>query len=125
MAADQKNYQLYTYVDGGGQSWNKRGEQSAPRNAVDGSTAFGAHPGWGRETPRHRTRKIIYRDSTTFRTKTCIFYTAAAAAAVVLGTDVLAEHVEGEVATVNYTAYKLIDEKRPAVGGAAQLADHA
>lgn len=125
MAADQLNFDLFTYVDGGGVSWNKRGESNSIINTVDGSSAFGAHPNWGRETPRHRTRKIIYRDSTTFRTKTVIFYTAAAQAAVVLGTDVLALHVPGETATVNYTAYKTIDEKRPAVGAARQLADHA
>ena len=54
-----------------------------------------------------------------------IFYTAAAQAAVALGTDTLALHVPGETATVNYTAYKKIDEKSPAVGAARQLADHA
>jgi hypothetical protein len=54
-----------------------------------------------------------------------IFYTAAAQAAVAIGTDNLAEHVEGETATVNYTAYKLVAEKAPGIGTARQLADHA
>jgi|GEM_PF-3213327 len=125
MAADQKNFQLYTYVDDAGVSWNKRGEQDAARNAVDGNSAFGAHPNWGRESRRHSVRKIRYVDSTTFRSKEVIFYTAAAWNAVVLGTDVLAIHVEGEVATVNYTAAKRIAERQPQALTARQLADHA
>ena len=125
MAADQRNFQLYTYVDDNGVSWNKRGELSAPRNAVDGNAAFGNHPNWGRETRRHSVRKIRYMDPTTFRTKEVIFYTAAAYAAVVIGTDVLAEHVEGNAATVNYTATKKIPERSPAAAGTRQLADHA
>lgn len=125
MTADQLNYDLFTYVDNSGTSWNKRGESNTIINTVDGSAAFGTHPAWGRETPRHRTRKIIYRDPTTFRTKTVIFYTAAAAAAVAIGTDTLALHVPGETGTVSYTAYKFVPEKQPAIGAARQLIDHA
>lgn len=125
MPADQKNFQLFTYVDNNGVSWNKRGELDAVRNAVDGSSAFGANPAWGRETPRHRVRKMLYQDPTTFRTKTVIMYTAAAAAAITLGTDTLAFHVEGETGTVAYTAIQLIDEKQPRAAGSRQLADHA
>lgn len=124
MAADQKNYQLFTYVDDSGQSWNKRGELDAARNAVDGSAAFGVHPNWGAETRRHATRKIIYVDPTTFRSKRVIFYTAAAFAAVALG-DIIAFHVEGEVAAVNYSATKKVGERQPAAIGTRQLADHA
>lgn len=124
MAADQRNYQLFTYVDDNGVSWNKRGEQETARNTVDGNSAFGTHPNWGRETRRHRTRKIIYMDATTFRTKSVIFYTAAAYAAVALG-DIIAFHVEGEVATVNYNAVKKEPERQPAAAAARQLTDHA
>jgi hypothetical protein len=125
MAADQKNFQLFTYVDDNGVSWNKRGELDAARNAVDGNAAFGAHPNWGRETSRHATRKIIYVDPTTFRSKRVVFYTAAAYNAVVVGTDTLAFHVEGETATVAYTASKKVPERQPAAIGTRQLADHA
>jgi hypothetical protein len=125
MAADQTNFDLYTYVDNSGVSWNKRGEADSVRNAVDGHTAFGAHPNWGRETKRHSTRKIIYRDPTTFRTRTVLFYTSTAAAAVAIGTDVLAFHVPGNTATVNYTAYKFVPERQPGAGAARQLVDHA
>ena len=124
MAAAQKNFQLYTYVDDNGVSWNKRGEEDDLRSAVDGSTPFGNHPNWGRESRRHSTRKITYMDSTTFRTKTVIFYTAAAFAAVALG-DVIAFPVEAEVDSVNYAAVKKHAEKQPAAAAARQLADHA
>lgn len=124
MAADQKNFQLYTYTDDSGVAWNKRGELDAARNAVDGNSAFGNHPNWGAETRRHSTRKIIYQDATTFRTKEVIFYTAAAYAAVALG-DIIAFHVEGEVAAVNYAAVKKVAERQPAQAGTRQLADHA
>jgi hypothetical protein len=125
MAVEQRNFQLYTYVDNNGVSWDKRGEQDAVRNAVDGSTAFGAHPAWGRETRRHRTRKVIYRDATTFRTKTVIMYTAAALAAITLGTSSLTFFIEGEATGVVYLAYKVIAENQPSVGAARQLAEHA
>lgn len=125
MAADQKNIGLFTYVDNNAVSWNKRGEAETVRQAVDGSAAFGAHPNWGRETTRHSVRKIIYQDPTTFRTKTVIFYTAAAWAAVVLGTDTISFPVEGEATAVVYTATKKIGERQPAVAAPRQLADHA
>lgn len=124
MVAVQKNFQLFTYVDDNAVSWNKRGEDGGPAAAVDGHAAFGAHPNWGRETRRHSVRKIIYQDPTTFRTVTCIFYTAAAYAAVALG-DIVAVSVEGEVAAVNYNAIKKIPERQPRAAGARQLADHA
>jgi len=123
-ATGQKNFQLYTYVDDAGQSWNKRGEVDGARGAVDGHAAFGAHPNWGTETRRHSVRKIIYQDATTFRTKRVIFYTAAAYAAVALG-DVIAFTIESEVAAVNYAAIKKVPERQPAAAAARQLAEHA
>lgn len=125
MAADQKNFGLFTYVDDTGQSWNKRGELDAARNAVDGSAAFGANPMWGAESPRHKVRKGLYVDGTTFRSKTIILYTAAAAAALTPGTSTLAFHVEGETGTVTYTYAGLIPEKQPKAQASRNLADHA
>jgi hypothetical protein len=92
---------------------------------VDGSTAFGAHPAFGAETPRHRVRKAVYQDPTTFRTKTIIVYTAAAFAALTVGTSTLSFKVEGNTAAVVYTLAALIDEKRPSAAAARNLADHA
>lgn len=123
MAADQRNFQNYTYTDDNGVTWTKRGESDAARNAVDGNAAAAAHPTW-RNSPRMKARTITYQDSTTFRTKSVIFYTAAAFAAVALG-DIIAFHVEGETTTVNYAAVKKNAEKQPSRAGARQLADHA
>lgn len=125
MAAEQKNFGLFTYTDNSGQAWNKRGELDAIRNAVDGSTAAGAHPAFGRETPRHRVRKAIYQDPTTFRTKTIIVYTAAAFAALTVATSTLAFKVEGNTAAVTYTLAALKDEKRAGAFAPRNLADHA
>ncbi len=125
MAAEQKNFGLFTYLDGGGQSWNKRGELDAIRNAVDGSTAAGANPPFGRESPRHRTRKAIYQDPTTFRTKTIIIYTPTAEAALTIGTSTLSFKVEGNTAAVVYTLAAIVPERRPGAGAPRNLADHA
>lgn len=124
MAAEQKNFGLFTYVDNGGVSWNKRGELDAVRNAVDGSAAFGAHPYWV-ESNRHQVRRGLYQDPTTFRTKTIILYTAAAAAALTPGTSTLTFKVEGNTAGVVYTFAGLIPERQPKVKAAQTLADHA
>jgi hypothetical protein len=125
MAVEQKNFQLFSYTDDNAVVWNKRGESDTTRAAVDGSTAFGAHPNWGRETRRHSVRKIIYQDGTTFRTKTVVFYTPTAYAAVTVGTSTLTWTIEGEVAGVVYTARKKIPERQPSAGAARQLAQHA
>jgi len=124
MAADQKNFGLFTYTDNDNVAWNKRGEVEAVRQAVDGSTASGAHQIW-RDGPRQRSRKIVYQDAATFRTKTVIFYTAAAYAAIGLQSSTLTFPVEGEVAGVVYTAVAKIPERKPGQRFPNQLIDHA
>jgi len=125
MAADQLNYNLFTYVDDNGASWNKRGEDNTVLAAVNGATAFGAHPTWPSASRRYHVRSIIYQDPTTFRTKRVIFYTAAAFAAITTGTSTLAIHVPGNTAAVTYTARIKVAEKQPGVGAARQDVDHA
>lgn len=125
MAAQQKNFQLFTYLDDNAQSWNKRGELDSIRNAVDGSAAFGAHPNWGRESRRHSVRKAIYSDGTTFRTKTIIVYTPTAFSALTVGTSTLSFMVEGEATAVVYTLAKKVAERQPSAQAARNLADHA
>lgn len=125
MTASQRNYGLFTYVDNAAVSWNVRGEKDPVRNAVDGSAAFGAHPNWGRETKRHSTRKGVYQDATTFRTKTIILYTAAAQAALTPGTSTLSFFVEGEATAVVYTLARFIPERQPAAAASRNLANHA
>lgn len=127
MVAVQKNFQVYHYVDDDGVNWNKRGEKEAVRQAVDGSAVLGAYPMWrDSRSPRgYRARHIIYSDPTTFRTKRVLFYTAAAYAAVAVGTDTMAFSVEGETVAVDYTAILKVPEHKPGPGAGRQLADHA
>jgi len=123
MAADQKNFQNFLYVDDNAVSWTKRGEDDAVRGAVDGHAASTGAPTW-KDGARQRARSVIYQDGTTFRTKKVLVYTAAAFAAIALGST-LAFHVENETTTVTYTAVKKLGEKQPSRGAARQLADHA
>jgi hypothetical protein len=125
MAGAAKNFSLYKYVDNSGANWNMRGEKDAVRNAVDGSSAAGAFQAWGRSTRRHSPRKIIYVDLTTFRTKTVVFYTSAAFAAITLGTSTLSWPIEGEVAAVVYTASKSVPERQPKATAGPNLIQHA
>lgn len=123
MAADQKNFQNYLYVDDNAVHWTKRGEDESVRGAVDGHASAAGDPVW-RDGPRMRTRAVIYQDSTTFRTKRIVVYTPTAFAAISLGAT-LAFHVEGETGTVSYAAIKKEGEKQPGRGASRQLADHA
>lgn len=124
MPADQKNYQVFTYVDDNGTTWNKRGLLNGAINAVDGSSALSAGAPVWIDTKRKQTRKVVFIDPTTFRTVKFSVYTAAAFAALTNAT-VLALAVPGEVATVNYNLSEKIGEKQPVAKGTRQLADHA
>lgn len=123
MARNQKNFRYFTYVDDGGVSWNKRGEDGGAAAAVDGhAAAVATQPVW-EEKRFNRVRKIRYMDATTGRTIDPIFYTAAAYAAVALG-DIVAVQVAGLATTVNYTAVqKLGEHKRGTPAFTHQLAD--
>lgn len=123
MVAVQKNFQNWLYVDDNGVDWTKRGEIGGPGTAVDGHAAQTGKPTW-RDSARMKVRRILYQDSTTFRTVAPIFYTAAAFAAVALG-DIVAVSVEGEATAVNYAAIRKMAEKQPGRGNTRQLADHA
>lgn len=125
MPADQRNYNTFTYLDDNAASWNVRGEDNTVLAAVNGATAFGGHPHWPAQAKRYHTRKAVYTDGTTFRTKTIIVYTPTAFAAITVGTSTLALHVEGLTGTVTYTCSAKIPERQPGAHAARQLADHA
>lgn len=121
MTRNQKNFENFLYVDDNGVHWTKRGEVGGDASAVDGHANGDGSPTWI-DSSRMRARRIIYQDPTTFRTVSPLFYTAAAFAAVALGTN-LAVQVEGLATTVNYAAVKKIAEKQPARGVSRKLAD--
>ena len=124
MAANQKNYQMFTYVDDNGTTWNKRGQVDAAINALDGSAALSAGAPVWIETKRKRCRKAKFFDPTTFRTVEFPVYTAAAFAAIT-GATTVNVNVPGEVAAVTYNLAEKIGEKQPVAKAARQLPDHA
>ncbi len=123
MPRNQKNFRYFTYVDGDGVSWNKRGEDGGAAAAVDGhAAAVGGQPIW-EERPHNTVRHIVYQDPTTGRTVKPIFYTQAAFAAVSIG-DIVAVEVAGLATTVNYSATQKQEEhKRGTPAFTHQLAD--
>ena len=125
MAANQRNFQVFTYTDNNGDTWNKRGPLDTAINAIDGSTALTAGVRvFPRRTKRTHTREAVFFDPTTFRTVRFPVYTAAAFAAIT-GATTLAVNVPGEVAAVIYSLAQKIDEKLPVARSTRQLADHA
>jgi hypothetical protein len=126
MAADQRNNQLWKYVDDGGNEWAKRGLVNTAVNAVDGSAAFTAgKPVFPSGSKRFHCRRAVFQDVTTFRTISFPVYSAGAFATIKATPPTLAIHVEGETATVNYTLSELIPERLPVAKGGRTLVDHA
>lgn len=112
MAADQRNYQNFLYVDDHATHWTKRGELNTAINAIDGSAPQDGSPMFPKASRRYHTRYAVFVDPTTQRTKKIVVYTAAAFAALT-SASTLALHVEGETATVTYNLSETIPEKLP------------
>lgn len=124
MASNEVNFQMFSYIDDNGTTWNKRGELDTAVNAIDGSSALTAGaPVWPRRTRRMHTREAVFFDPTTFRTKRIVVYTAAAFLAIT-GSTTLAVNVPGLATTVTYNLAEKIGEKQPTARSTRQLADH-
>lgn len=121
MARNQKNFQNFDYVDDNAVHWTKRGEDGGAAAAVDGHAPGAGAPSWI-DGSRMKVRKVIYQDTVTFRTVAPVIYTAAAFAAIALG-SVVAVDVAGLGTTVPYTAIKKQGERQPSRGSSRQLAD--
>lgn len=124
MAANQRNFEMFTYVDDNATNWNKRGELDTALNAIDGSAALTAGAPVWIDSARKHTRKAVFSDATTFRTKKVTIYTPTAFAAL-SGASTLNVPVEGETAAVVYTLIQKIGEKQPTARTTRKLADHA
>jgi len=125
MAANQKNFDVFTYVDNDGTTWNKRGPVDTAINAIDGSAALTAGaPVWTDSGRRKHCRKAVFYDPSTFRTIRFPVYTAAAFAAIT-GATTLNVNVPGETAAVTYNLSEKIDEKQPVAKTTRKLIDHA
>jgi hypothetical protein len=123
MAAVQRNFKWYRYVDEDGRNWGIRADQDAGDIAAFGLTAFNsADPPFGPQSRLHHPRKRVYVDATTFRKRVVIVGTSAAQATVPLTMTV---SVPGETATVTYDKSVIIAEKLQVPGASRQLIDHA
>lgn len=124
MASNEKNSNLFTYVDNNGTTWNKRGPIDTATNAIDGSTALTAGaPIWFDSPKRRRCRKAVFYDPVTFRTVRFPVYTSAAFAAIT-GATTLAVNVPGLSTTVTYSLAQKIDEKQEVAKTSRNLPDH-
>jgi hypothetical protein len=122
MAQDSRNSNLFKYVDDNGMTWNARGELQTAVNALDGSSALQAGaPVWF-DSGRRQTRKVIFFDPLTFRTKRVVVFTAAAFAAIT-GATTLAVPVPGSASTVTYNVSQKIGEKQPVAKTSKNLLD--
>lgn len=124
MAANQRNSNLFTYVDGNGTTWNKRGPIDTAINAIDGSAALTAGAPVWIDSKKRRCRKAVFFDPSTFRTVRFPVYTAAAFTAIT-GATTLAINVPGETAAVTYSLSEKIEEKQPVAKTSRNLTDHA
>ena len=122
MAQDSRNTSLFTYVDNDGNTWNARGEKQTAVNAIDGSTTLTAGAPVWINSKKRRTRKVIFEDPATFRTKVVVVFTAAAFTAIT-GSTTLAVPVPGSATAVTYSLSQKIDEKQPIAKASRNLAD--
>lgn len=124
MAQNSINFANFTYVDDSGASWNKRGETGGAASLIDGNAAPGAHPTWIEKPRRNLVRRAIFIDDTdttggrvvTFRRYAPIIYTAAAYAALVIGTTTVTVPVPGLATAVTYNLRHTQAEKRETLG---------
>lgn len=125
MPLPQFNFGYGAYDSDDGSSYCLKGDASWQAAGASGSSACAGEPAYGRATARRAPRRGIFRDPTTFRTQTVPYYTPAAYAAAVVGTDTIAVAVPGQVATVTYTLVKKIGERIPSTVIGQQRPDHA
>ena len=110
MPAEQKQLQWYHYVDNNGAARAIMLEKDWGDSASSGcTTVTGAEVTWGAQSRLHRTRKVIYRDPTTFRVVKYPVCTAAAYAAVPSTVQVW---VPGLATQVTYNLQQKVDEKQ-------------
>lgn len=124
MPATQPNFSYYTYESDDGTTYNLRAQVEWAAYAAHGLAA--RTNGAPRFVPSksQTPRTFIYRDPTTFRTRSGPVGTAADYAAADLG-DVIAVYVPGLAATVNYELVKKVPERVPTTIVGRQNADHA
>jgi hypothetical protein len=124
MPAAQPNWNYFTYVSDDGTTYNIRAEAGWAGVAAHGLAARTNGAPRFMATKNKRPRRVIYRDATTFRTRSGPIGTAAGYGAIAEG-DAQAFAIQGEAATVVYNVVKKVPEKVPTSTVGPQLVDHA
>jgi hypothetical protein len=123
MAANEKNFKIFDYLDDSGNHWNVRGEAGGSGSAIDGHAALdAANPLFGTQTRRRHTRHVVAQNATNFRTIKFIVYTPTAYAAIAIG-DTIAVQVPGSATTVDYLVSDKLAERIPGAKASRNLAD--
>lgn len=123
MAAVQRNFKWYRYVDDKARNWAIRADAEEGDNALFGLAAFNAADApFGPQSRRHQPRRAVYQDATTFRSRVVVVGTSAALATVPATLDVA---VPGETATVTYDLAGSLPEKLQTAKASRNLIDHA
>lgn len=123
MAENAPNRKWQLYIDDHGTSWNKMGSTGDGCDALSGTAAAVAGTqDFPAQSQRYRARKAVFVDPATFRRKTCIIYTAAAAAAL-SGSSTVAVDVPGSATPVTYSFQGIVPEKTPLNSISRNLAD--
>lgn len=124
MPAVQPNYDYFTYVSSDGTTYNLRAETGWAGVAAHGLAARTSGAPRFIASRQHSPRRFIYRDSTTFRTRSGPVGTSAAFDAAALG-DTIAVSLPGLATTAAYTLVKKVPESVPTSIVGRQDPDHA
>lgn len=125
MPAVQRNFDYFAYESDDGTTYCLRADDDWGNAAASGGSACAGEPAYGRASARRAPRRAIFRDPDTFRTFSGVVFTAAAYAALVVGTSTVNRSVEGLAGTVTYTLVKKVAEKIPSTVVGRQNTDHA
>jgi hypothetical protein len=110
MPAEQRNLQWYRYVDDNGANRAIMTEKDWGDSTASGCTTIaGGETVFGAQSKTHHTRKVVYRDPTTFRIIKYVVCTAAAYAALPTTQQVW---VPGLATQVTYNLQQRIPEKQ-------------
>lgn len=113
VTTSERLFNYFTYTSDDGSTYNLRADQAWGQLAASGGTAASAPRAYGRASRRRAPRKATYRDASSFRTFTGPVFTAAAYAALVIGTSTVSRQLKGASTPVTYTLIKKTPEKIP------------
>jgi len=125
VPADQRNFAFVSYESDDGASYCIKSDSHDAANTDLGGVVCTTEKPYGAVTKRRSPRKAIFRDGTTFRTKTAIVFTPTAYSALTVGSDTVSVAVPGLATPVVYTLVKKVPERVPSTVIGRQDADHA